>query len=214
MEFLSALLIFWTVKSFYETISGASFSALPVKSRWILTFFPILLTSLFILHHLAYGQANILILAVTVLAISLIKKKRAATGGLFLGLAIVLKVIAAPFVIWFVGKKSWRVILGVAIGIITGAIIIPSLVLGLELNNAYLDFWIRNIVLADDLGTAKVPLGVNLSLQAQLLHFGSGFQLPQATILADDLLFVAADNSNFGTISTNFGFISDSFLRR
>ncbi|MCY7348740.1 MAG: DUF2029 domain-containing protein [Pyrinomonadaceae bacterium] len=39
-NFLSALLIFWTVKSFYETISGGSFSALPVKSRWILTFPP------------------------------------------------------------------------------------------------------------------------------------------------------------------------------
>ena len=43
--------------------------------------------------------------------------------------------------------------------------------MGLELNNSYLDFWIRNIVLADDLGTAKVPLGVNLSLQAQLYRF-------------------------------------------
>ncbi|MCY7348739.1 MAG: DUF2029 domain-containing protein [Pyrinomonadaceae bacterium] len=129
------------------------------------------MTSPFILHHLAYGQANILILAVTVLAISLIKKQREATGGLFLGLAIVLKVIAAPFFIWFVSKKSWRVIFGAVIGITVGAIIIPGLFLGLELNNSYLDFWIRNIVLADDLGTAKVPLGVNLSLQAQLYRF-------------------------------------------
>ena len=97
-------------------------------------FFPVLLTSPFILHHLAYGQSNILILAVTVFALSLIKKQRDATGGVFLGLAIVLKVIAAPFVIWFIGGKSWRVILGVIIGGVVGAIVIPSLILGVELN--------------------------------------------------------------------------------
>ena len=36
---LSAFLIFWTIKSFYETISGESLADLPVKSRWIMIFF-------------------------------------------------------------------------------------------------------------------------------------------------------------------------------
>lgn len=170
-NFLSAFLIFWTTKAFYKMLSGDSFSELPIRSRWAAAFFPILFTSPFILHHLAYGQANILILAVTTLAIKLIANRRDTTGGTFLGLAIVLKVIAAPFVIWFVSRKCWRVVAGVTVGIIIGMVLIPSLFLGMDLNVSYVDYWVRIIVLADDLGTAKVPLGVNLSLQAQMFRF-------------------------------------------
>ena len=170
-NFFNAFLVFWVVKKFYEMMSGKSFFDLPDKSRWVMSFFPIFLTLPSILHHLAYGQANILTLALIILGLSLLTKRREITGGSIIGLAVVIKLIAAPMVIWLITKKFYRAIGGVLIGAIVGAILFPGLVLGFKQNFEFINYWLTNIVFAGDLGVTKVPLVVNLSMQAQLYRF-------------------------------------------
>lgn len=154
---------------FYEAISGKAFFSLPSKHRWIIAFFPVLLTSRFILYHFSYAQANILLMALIVGGLKLIGKKRSDSGGFLIGTAIVLKTIAIPFLFWFVVKGNFRTILGIAAGIFVGAFLIPGLVLGFDKNWEYIGFWFNNIVLASDLGNGKVPLPFNVSIQA-LFH--------------------------------------------
>lgn len=170
-NFLSAILIFYVVKTFYEMMSGKFFFDLPTKSRWIMAFFPILLTSSFVLHHLAYGQANILVMALAILGLSLSTKRCKVTGGFVIGLAVVIKIIAAPVVIWLIVKRFYRTVWSAIIGVVFGAILFPCLILGFERNFSYVNHWLKNIVFAGNLGTEKVPLAVNLSFQAQLYRF-------------------------------------------
>lgn len=169
--FVNTLLIFYVVKTFYEMMSGKSFFGLQTKSRWILSFFPILLTSPFILHHLAYGQANILVMALMIFGLSLLSKRRQLSGGFIIGLAMVIKIIGAPIVVWLVVKRFYRTVWGVVIGVVFGAILLPGLITGFKQNFSYIDFWLTKIVFAGDLGTEKVALVFNFSLQAQLYRF-------------------------------------------
>lgn len=166
---LNVFLTFWTVKMFYEAISGEKFFSLAPKQRWVIAFFPILLSLRFILYHLSYAQANILLVALIVCGLKLTAKKRDEAGGFLIGAATVIKTIAIPFLFWFVVRGSLRTLFGVAAGIFIGAILIPGLVFGFDKNWEYVSFWFNQIVLAEDLGTGKVPLPFNVSLQA-LLH--------------------------------------------
>lgn len=168
---LNALLIFWIVKTFYETISGERFWNLSLVQQWFIGFFPILFTLRFILHHLSYGQANIIVLACLVAGLKQLKNKQNITGGFSIGIALVLKIIAVPFVFWMLAKAKTKAILGVALGLLFGAILFPSLFLGISRNWEYVSFWISNVILNESLSVDRVPLGVNISLQAELQRF-------------------------------------------
>ena len=167
----NVFLVFWTVKMFYEAMTGANFFEIPTGERWTIAFFSILLTLRFILYHLAYGQANLVVLALLVWALKLWSKKRETVGGGIVGLAIVLKVIAAPFVFWFVARRNLKTVFGIALGIFVGAFLIPWLVLGFEKTWEYNNYWLEKMALSDDLITSKVPLVINVSPQALLYRF-------------------------------------------
>ena len=164
----NVFLVFWTVKMFYEAMTGEGFFEIPLPERWTIAFFSILLTLRFILYHLAYGQANLLILALLVLGLKLWSKKRETGAGAVIGLAIVLKVIAAPFIFWFVARRNLKTVFGIALGIFAGAFLIPWLVLGFEKTLEYNNYWLNNMALSDDLIVSKVPLVINVSPQALL----------------------------------------------
>ena len=166
---LNAFLVYWIVGAFYELVSGKKLADLGFADKWIVALVPVLLTGRFLLHHFYYGQANIFVMAVIMLGLKLLNRKRAELGGLCIGIAIVVKMIAAPFAVWLFTRLNPRELLGLAAGIILGVILVPSLIIGFETNWAYASHWTTGILLDGGLGTEKVPIAVNVSIQA-LFH--------------------------------------------
>ncbi len=159
----------WVIKAFYEAMTGIPWSNLPSEDRWTIVFFSLLPPSRFLLHHLFYGQSNILIMALAVLGLTAIRKN-SFTGGIACGLSIAIKTLTFPLGLWFLLRRNLRAVAGVITGIAAG-LLLPALVLGFSRNWNYLVFWFRDIVLYPDLTRAKVPLSVNVSVQAQLYRF-------------------------------------------
>jgi len=195
---LSALLTAWVVIAFYRVMTDQSFFALPVKARWVIGFFSILLTSRFLMHHLAYGQANILVLALAVFGLRLMQNEKSQIfGGLSIGVSMVIKVVTFPLGLWFPLQKNFRALLGVIAGVMAG-LFLPALVLGWERNWRYLTSWIESLASNRDLGRSNFwPLGINVSPHSLLHRFFSHnvafeyrgqpvhltlFQLPEQTL--------------------------------
>ena len=168
---INVILIGWIVKVFYEGVAGTSFFELPTEERWTIAFFSVLPPSRFILHHLFYGQANILILAMAVFAVSRIHKGQPASAGFSLGLSVAIKIITFPLTLWFLLRRNGQALAGIILGGLAG-LFLPALVFGFGRNADYLLYWFQNIALYD-IQNSKVPLYVNVSLQAQLYRFFS-----------------------------------------
>lgn len=168
---INVFLVFWCVKTFYEIISTKSFWTLSIIDSWVIGIVPILLCLRFILHHLTYGQANILVMSTVILGLKLLKNKQCIGSGCVIGIALILKIVAIPFVFLFAAKTNLKLMLGLIIGIFICGILFPSIILGFTKNWDYLNFWIDNALLNEVLSTQKVPLGVNISLQAQMQRF-------------------------------------------
>lgn len=167
----NVFLVFWIVRTFYETMTGERFADLSNAQFWTICFLPILLTLRFILHHLSYGQANLLVLACLIGALKLMRNRRDLSGGALIGTALILKMIAVPFVFWIVAERKIKTMIGIALGILLGAFVVPAVFLGVSQNFDYFIFWLDNAIVRESLSTARVPLGVNVSLQAQLQRF-------------------------------------------
>lgn len=167
---LNILLLAWVVRAFYEAMTGSSLSALAFDERWTIVFFALLPPSRFILHHLFYGQANIVMMAVTVFGLKQIKAGKPLRGAITVGLSIAIKAMTYPFALWFLLTRKLRAVAGVVVGAVAG-FLLPALVLGFNTNWNYLTWWFRNVALSPEVNSAKVPLYVNISIQAQLYRF-------------------------------------------
>lgn len=166
----NVILIGWIITKFYEGMAGLRLWDLPREACWVIVFFSLLPASRFILHHMFYGQSNILILALGVLGLKELRQNRTPSGTLSIGLSIALKVFTFPLIFWFVFRKDIKK----AAGIVGGAVFatfLPALILGFSRTWSYLSFWFKNIALYGDLTGAKVPLSVNISLEAELHRF-------------------------------------------
>ena len=169
---LNVVLVAWMVAAVCEFCSGMRFSALPPSTRWAIGFFSLLLTGRFILQHLDRGQTNILVLALVVLGIRLIKREswRPILGGAVIGISIALKVLPAPFMVWFALEKQVKALAGVAIGLAVG-LLTPALLLGWKTNASLLSIWIHDYVLDSAQRDAKLGLGYNYSIRGVLYRF-------------------------------------------
>ena len=167
---LNVLLLAWVVRAFYEAMTGSSLSALKFDERWTIVFFALLPPSRFILHHLFYGQANILVMALTVAGLKQLNAQKSGRGALSIGLSIAIKVLTYPLTLWFLLKKNVKAVLGILGGTIVG-LLVPALIVGFSANWNYLGQWFRTIALSPGANNDKVPMYVNVSLQAQLYRF-------------------------------------------
>jgi Glycosyltransferase family 87 len=171
---LSVALAGFVVAGFLSVLAGRPFFSLPAKARWIVSGVAVLLTLRSLLQHLDLGQANLLVMAVAVLGLVLLASGRELAGGAAIGVAIVLKLIALPLAIVFLVQGRFRVLLGMAAGVLAG-LLIPAAAVGFERNVSYISYWITEVVLAaDDLRkTPYWPLEWNYSLAAQVYRFFS-----------------------------------------
>ena len=199
---LNLLLLAWIVKAFYEAMAGTSLGALKFDERWTILFFALLPPSRFILHHFFYGQANIFMMALAVLGLKQLKAGNSWRGSTAMGLSIASKVMTYPFALLFLLKKNVQAVTGIVAGAVIG-LLLPVLVLGFNANWNYLGFWFKNIALSPEVNGSKVPLYVNVSVQAQLYrwfgdaagftfrgqpHYMTIFQLPDSVLHAGEIL--------------------------
>src|SRR5262249_51709542 len=166
----NVLLLAWLVRAFYKAMTGSSLSALKFHERWTIVFFALLPPSRFILHHLFYGQANILIMAMTVAGLKQLNAQKSGRGALLIGLSVAIKVLTYPLTLWFLLKRNVKAVLGILGGTIVG-LLLPALIVGFGANWNYLVEWFRMIALSPGANSDKVPMYVNVSLQAQLYRF-------------------------------------------
>jgi Glycosyltransferase family 87 len=169
---VNIFLIYLLLRMLFAAMTGESLSALPEKSRVILIFLPVLLDLRFILHHLDYGQANILSYTLAVFGLWLTRKNNVIAGGAAIGISMVTKVLTLPFGIWFLAKRNFKAAAGIGSGVIAG-LFLPALVLGWQHNLFYLDYWLKTIILNDSRRSQHWALGINFSMQAQLARFFS-----------------------------------------
>jgi hypothetical protein len=117
-----------------------------------------------ILGDLSHGNVNIFILFLVVGSLIAFSRGRDLIAGTLLALAIACKVTPALFVAYFVWKRAWKVLAGTAIGLVAFFLIIPSLVLGWELNWRSLMSWIDVMILPFVTGGFVTPEHNNQSL--------------------------------------------------
>ena len=164
-------LVAWIVAGFFRAMAGRSFFSVPERTRWIVGGIAVLLTLRALLYHLDLGQANLAAIAVAVLGCYAISSGRAMAGGAAIGIAIVLKMIVLPVAIPFV-VRAHRAAAGIVAGVLAG-LLLPALVFGLERNQAYVWYWLNDIILGvNDLRQTRYwPLSMNYSLAGQLYRF-------------------------------------------
>jgi hypothetical protein len=101
-----------------------------------------------IVDDLNHGNVNLFILFLVVAALTAYRRGRNGLAGVVLGLAIACKITPALFVPYFLWKRSWRVLAGVAVGLalFLWPGVVPSLRLGFEDNQRQLGSWYRLMV--------------------------------------------------------------------
>jgi hypothetical protein len=78
----------------------------------------------------ANGNANVLVLAIVLLAFDLARRGRDTLGGGVLALAVLTKVSPVLIVPWVIYRKRWRMLAGAAAGLVLLGAVLPALALG------------------------------------------------------------------------------------
>jgi hypothetical protein len=108
--------------------------------------FIILLSARPILSDLHHGNINLLILFLIVATLYAWRQGYDVLAGILLALAISYKVTPALFVVYFLYKRSWRVVGATLIGLGLFLLVIPSIVLGTSFNAECLYMWWHRIL--------------------------------------------------------------------
>jgi hypothetical protein len=99
-----------------------------------------------IMGDLTHGNVNLFILFLIVAGLYAFHRHWDVGAGLLLALAIACKVTPALFVPYFLWKRSWRVLAGVALGLVLFLFLVPGSFLGMERNLRLLNSWKERMV--------------------------------------------------------------------
>jgi hypothetical protein len=100
-----------------------------------------------IMGDLSHGNINLFVLFLLLASLLAFTRKRDLTAGLLMGLAIACRITPALFVPYFVWKRAWTTLAGIALGIVLFWGVVPSLFLGVERNAAMLGSWFEKMVI-------------------------------------------------------------------
>ena len=95
---------------------------------------------------LTHGNVNLFILFLVALGLYAIRRQRDYLGGATIALAIACKVTPALFIPYFVWKRAWKTLAGIAVGLVLFLVLIPSLLLGFARNWELLHSWTDQMV--------------------------------------------------------------------
>ncbi len=112
---------------------------------------------------LGRGQVNLMIVALFAASFAAAIRGRRLTSGLWLGVAIVFKLIPAFLLLFPALRRDWRAGAGVAVALIVGLGVIPIAMWGPQKARAQHEFFIKNVVLAGTTGSGDHPMGKDLT---------------------------------------------------
>jgi hypothetical protein len=115
-----------------ENSEDSSFRTQPRYCRrwWMLRLTPIIVCGLPICHTLMRGQVNVLVLAMLCAALAGWARQQRFRAGLWLALAICIKVIPAFLLVYPLWKRDGRALAGCLVGCIAGLVLIPLAAFG------------------------------------------------------------------------------------
>ncbi len=131
--------------SWYHAIADRKFLDEPPANRLLVAGVSLLVILRYLLSHLYYGQANVLLLAVLVGGCLLVANHRPILGGLVLGCSLLLKPFAVPFLVWYAVSARLRVVVAAGIGAVAGAAV-PMMLVGVNKNWLYLHSWVAHMM--------------------------------------------------------------------
>jgi hypothetical protein len=99
-----------------------------------------------ILGDLTHGNVNLFILFLIIASLTCLRRGWDVFAGVVMALAIACKVTPLLFVVYFVWKRAWRALTGVALGLGLFFFVIPAVVLGWHANLELLTSWVRQMV--------------------------------------------------------------------
>ena len=128
--------IFWFVLNvllFVVSLPLAAYviTGQPLPKRTTFLFFLCTLAMIYALRSdLKHGNANVIILFLVVLGLALYRRGRDIGAGAFIGLAAVIKITPALFVLYLATRGSYRAFMSAVITAVLLILIIPSMVYG------------------------------------------------------------------------------------
>ncbi len=131
--------------NWYHLVAGRKFLDEPPATQLLVAGISLLVLLRYLLSHLYYGQANLLLLAVLVAGYLLVANRRTILGGLVMGCSLLLKPFAVPFLVWYAVSARLTVVAAAAIGVVAGAAI-PATLVGVNKNWLYLHSWVQHMM--------------------------------------------------------------------
>jgi hypothetical protein len=117
-----------------------------------------------IMGDLTHGNVNIFILFLVIGGLVAFSRGRDLLAGLLLALAIACKITPALFVGYFIWKRAWRVLIGIAAGLVLFFLLVPGAILGWSQNLETLHSWAQLMFLPYLVGGVAAPEHNNQSL--------------------------------------------------
>ena len=133
---INLLCLLWGVhrlaSALEERAEDAGFREQPKYCRrwWLLRLWPILICFLPIGHTMMRGQANVIVLAILCMATAGWIRGKNGRAGVWLALAICIKVIPAYLLVYPLWKRDGRALLGCAAGLFVGLALLPIFAFG------------------------------------------------------------------------------------
>ncbi len=99
-----------------------------------------------VMGDLTHGNVNLFILFLVALGLYAIRRQRDYLGGATIALAVACKVTPALFIPYFLWKRAWKTLAGMAVGLVLFLVLIPSLFLGFARNWELLHSWTDQMI--------------------------------------------------------------------
>ena len=148
---------------------------LTYKQYWFLFFIPILFASRFIILVLDSGQVNLIMFLLVLLSIYFLEREKPLIGAPFLALSMLFKYMPIVFLPYFFFRKKYKFLTYVFLCLVV-LCFLPSIVVGIDQNVAYLKSWIPSIVQGDSFEGGSWYDNKNQSLYSMVLRYVSTFK--------------------------------------
>jgi hypothetical protein len=106
----------------------------------------LILSARFIINELAELNVNTFVLCGVLASVVLVRTGRPAWGGFVLALITATKVTPALVIVYWLYKREWRVLIGVAAGLVVTLLVLTSLVVGVGPAMAALQGWYEHLI--------------------------------------------------------------------
>ena len=118
--------------------------AITFKQNLLICIIPLVFTSRFIVHVLDVGQVGILILALVVIGLYLLERRREWASSFLIGLSIMIKYMSAVFLPYFFVRRRFKLIAIIVLCIMLYCII-PAAYVGIQTQRDYVSKWLPYI---------------------------------------------------------------------